>query len=631
MCGRHMRPPVSIGIKYQGGGKLNTVIIEKYNPNSLSVSAILGLIASGDIAIPEIQRPFVWKKRQVRDLLDSLYKGYPTGYLIVWKNPNVKLKDGTMSAGKKILIDGQQRVTALMTAVAGIPVINSDYRKERIKIAFDPFAALSDDREAEVFAVQDPSHLKSKRWIPDIAEVFKNDFSVYAFITRYCAENPEMLPDTLSEILTNLRAIGNRLIGVIELSDNLDIDIVTDIFIRINSKGTALSQGDFVMSKIAADETYGGNALRKAIDYFAHLCVEPSFCSFIRENDTEFAATEYFQKIKWLEDDREDVYNPECDDVLRVAFMHMYPRARLADLVSLLSGRDFESREFRAEIMEDTYAKLKEGVLHVFNKNNFNQFMLAIRGAGFITAKLVNSYMALDFAYALYLRLLDDASVSVSEVKHIVQRWYVLSVLTGRYSASPESAFYKDIRQINEVGAAAALRAMEDATLSESFWEVRVVQDLAMTSTINPTYLVYLAAQVAGNDLSLLSNCITVKDLIEVAGDVHHIFPKEYLKAAGYERNLYNQDANYAYLDPQVNKSIGKKAPHEYFAEALKQCETKKITCGSITDLELLKQNLATNCIPFAVTQMSHENYTEFLETRRNLMAQKIRAYYYKL
>ena len=152
-----------------------------------------------------------------------------------------------------------------------------------------------------------------------------------------------------------------------------------------------------------------------------------------------------------------------------------------------------------------------------------------------------------------------------------------------------------------------------------------------MTSTINPTYLVYLAAQVAGNDLSLLSNCITVKDLIEVAGDVHHIFPKEYLKAAGYERNLYNQDANYAYLDPQVNKSIGKKAPHEYFAEALKQCETKKITCGSITDLEQLKQNLATNCIPFAVTQMGHENYTEFLEARRKLMAQKIRVYYYKL
>lgn len=612
------------------GGNI-LMIIEKYNPNSLSIGAILGLISSGDIAIPEIQRPFVWKKKQVRDLLDSLYKGYPTGYLIVWKNPSVKLKDGTMSAGKKILIDGQQRVTALMTAVAGIPVINSEYRKERIKIAFDPFAALSEDREAEVFAVQDQSHLKSKRWIPDIAEVFRNDFSVISFAIQYCKENPEMQIDTLDKIITNLRAIGNRMIGVIELSENLDIDVVTDIFIRINSKGTALSQGDFVMSKIAADETYGGNLLRKAIDYFAHLCVEPAFCSFIRENDADFVASEYFSKIKWLEDDREDVYNPECDDILRVAFMYMYPRAKLSDLVGLLSGRDFESREFRIDITEDTYAKLKEGVLNVFNKNNFNQFMLAIRGAGFISEKLVNSYMALDFAYALYLRLIKDQSVSVSEVKRIVQRWYVLSVLTGRYSASPESAFYKDIRQINEIGAINALKSIEDATLSDNFWDVRVVQDLSYTSTINPTYLVYLAAQVAGNDKSLLSNTITVKDLIEVAGDVHHIFPKEYLKSAGYDRNLYNQNANYAYLDAQVNKSIGKQAPFEYFAKAVQQCQTKQIMCGSITDLEMLKANLAENCIPFETVEMSHIDYNTFLDQRRKLMAQKIKNYYYGL
>jgi len=160
--------------------------IEKYTPNSLSVGAILGLIASGDIAIPEIQRPFVWKKMQVRDLLDSLYKGYPTGYLIIWKNPDVRLKDGKISAGKKILIDGQQRVTALMTAISGIPVTNSNYRKERIKIAFDPFQAFSEDQDAEIFAVQDSSHLKSKRWIPDVADVFRNDFSVFSFITGYC-------------------------------------------------------------------------------------------------------------------------------------------------------------------------------------------------------------------------------------------------------------------------------------------------------------------------------------------------------------------------------------------------------------------------------------------------------------
>ena len=607
------------------------MIIEKYNPNSLSVGAILGLIAAGDIAIPEIQRPFVWKKSQVRDLLDSLYKGYPTGYLIIWKNPNVKLKDGSVSTGKKILIDGQQRVTALMTAIAGIPVVNASYKKERIKIAFNPFAALSDDKDAEIFAVQDQSHLKGKRWIPDVAEVFKNGFARFSFVMKYCADNPEMQPEMLDEILTNLLAIGNRLIGVIELSESLDIDIVTDIFIRINSKGTALSQGDFVMSKIAADEEHGGNSLRKAIDYFAHLCIEPSFYEFIQQHDAEFAESEYMHKLAWLKDDKETVYDPECDDVLRVAFMHMYPRAKLADLVGLLSGRDFETREYRAEIVEDTYQKLKQGVLNVINQNNFTQFMLAIKGAGFISNKLINSQMALDFAYMLYLRLTLSKAVNVSEVKRIVQKWYVLSVLTGRYSSSPESAFYRDIRTINEVGVVKALEQIEEATLSDNFWDVAVVQDLAYTSTINPTYLVYLAAQVYMNDMSLLSNNITVRYLLELAGDVHHIFPKEYLKSNGFSRNLYNQNANYAYLDTQVNKSIGKKAPHEYLGEALQQCETKVVKCGSITDLEMLKQNLATNCIPFEACTMDHTDYESFLNERRKLMAQKIKAYYYCL
>lgn len=146
---------------------------EKYSNYPLSISAILGLIEANDIAIPEIQRPFVWKKTQVRDLIDSLYKGYPTGYLILWKNPNVKLKDGTISSGKKVLIDGQQRITALMTAVAGRTVFNSEYQEERIKIAFDPIAALSGEPDAEIFAVATPAIRKSKRWIPDIAELLK--------------------------------------------------------------------------------------------------------------------------------------------------------------------------------------------------------------------------------------------------------------------------------------------------------------------------------------------------------------------------------------------------------------------------------------------------------------------------
>ncbi|MBR2836274.1 MAG: DUF262 domain-containing protein [Coriobacteriales bacterium] len=604
--------------------------IEKYTTNSLTVGAILGLIASGGIAIPEIQRPFVWKKTQVRDLLDSLYKGYPTGYLIVWKNPNVRLKDGSISSGKRILIDGQQRVTALMTAISGIPVTNSDYKKDRIKIAFDPFQAFSEDQDAEIFAVQDSSHLKSKRWIPDVAEVFRNDFPEYSFITNYCIDNPDMQPEKLGKIITRLRSIGNRMIGVIELSDELNIDIVTDVFIRINSKGTALSQGDFVMSKIAADESYGGNNLRKAIDYFAHLAKVPSFYEQIKDDDIEFVETEYFSKIAWLKNEIEDVYDPDYDDVLRVAFMHRYPRAKLSDLVSLLSGRDFETREYKEEIISETYTKLKDGVMNVFSEYNFKQFMIAIRSAGFISKKLVNSQMALDFAYTLYLILTQSHEVSTGEVKRLVQKWYVFSVLTGRYSSSPESAFARDIRLINEQGVVATLKDIEAATLSDTFWNIAVVQNLMVTSTNNPTYLVYLAAQVMMNDVSLLSNNVLVRELID-GGDVHHIFPKEYLKANGHEKSSYNQEGNYAFLDTQVNKTIGKKAPNVYFNEAKEQCETGVITIGSITDYDQLMANLKTNCIPDNVFEMDHTYYTEFLEKRRTLMATKIRKYYESL
>lgn len=608
---------------------------EKFTTYPLSISAILGLIKANDIAIPEIQRPFVWKNKQVRDLMDSLYKGYPVGYIILWKNPNVKLKDGTISAGKKVLIDGQQRVTALMTALAGQNIINEDYKTTRIKIAFDPFAALTGDDEAEIFAVQTPAHIKSSRWIPDIAEIFSDDFSRFKFINNYCAANPDMKDESLDSIISKLKGLVNQSIGIIELSDSLQIDIVTDIFVRINSKGTTLNQGDFVMSKIAADEDHGGNTLRKIIDYFSHLTVEPAYYDYMVTHDLDFCSKEnglYKEKLKWLRNDTESIYDPTCDDVIRVAFMHKFQRSKLADLVSLLSGRNFETRDYNVEIIDNTYEEMYKGVLNVISEHNFKQFMIAMKSAGFISRKLINSIMAVDFAYTLYLILKESKEVSVSEIKHYVQKWYVLSVLTGRYTTSPESSFYKDLKSIKEKGVVATLQAIEDATLSETFWNVQLVQNLESTSTINPTYQIYLAAQVYFNDTSLLSNNIGVKELIDLGGDVHHIFPKQYLKEQGFEKNQYNQNANYVYLDRPVNESIGKLPPYEYFSAAKRQCSedvTKPI--GSINDIDQLESNMTMNCIPKDIFNMDSESYYRFLQERRMLMAHKIKEYYYNL
>lgn len=607
---------------------------EKFTNTSMSIKALLGLIEANDIAIPEIQRPFVWKKSQVRDLMDSLYKGYPTGYIILWKSPDARLKDGGVSSGKKIVIDGQQCITAMMTAIAGREVLDDEFDEMTVRIAFNPFAALDYERngndEAEIFAVQTPAHEKSKNWIPDISKIFDTAFSSWTFIPQYVKNNPEMKEEDLQFVLNRLRGIESTQIGVIDLSEKLDLDVITDIFIRINSKGTALSQGDFVMSKMAADEKHGGNILRKVIDYFAHLAVKPQYFNHIAKHDIEFSNTPYLKKLEWLKDDNETVYDPDCDDVIRVAFMHVFKRARLAELVQLLAGRDFETRDFREDIAEQTFQNMYVGVTHFINEYNFKQFMQTIRGAGFISPKMITSNMALDFAYALFL-MLQDSDVPVANRKRIVQRWYVLSILTQRYSASPESAFAKDLKVINEVGIQQALKNIEDATLSDNFWQVALPQNLSYASSLNPTYLAYLAAQVTAGDNSLLSQNIRVEELIKLGGDVHHIFPKKYLVEHGFDRTQYNQTANYAYLDTPVNISIGKKAPNDYFSVALAQCGQETAESGSILNEKDLRANLAINCIPEEIFEMDYTRYDEFLEKRRSLMAQKIRKYYENL
>ena len=603
------------------------MIGEKFTLMQYSVGAILGLIDAGQFVIPEIQRPFVWRRSQVRDLIDSLYNGYPTGYIITWKNPDVKTKDGTTSSGKHVLIDGQQRVTALMAAIAGLEVMDDDFKKDRIKIAFNPQA----EDPTKRFEVQDVSHLKDKKWIPDIADIFRPEFDIFSFAQNYTAANENMEMNELFKILTKLKEIANRQVGVIELDHSLDIDEVTEIFIRINSKGTALSQSDFVMSKMAADTEHGGNMMRKVVDYFCHLAVKPEFYATVSK-DTEFAQTPYAGKIKWLANDYEDIYDPDYADMLRVAFMYSFSRGRMTDLVSLLSGRDFVTREFKEEIVEESYKKLDEGLLAFINEYNFAQYVLAIKGAGFKSSKLLTSKMTLDFGYMLYLKLLKDDSIPNSQIKHYVQRWFVLTTLTGRYAGSPETTMSRDIRLIEEKGFVNFLEETEKSVLADTFWEVTLPQNLETISVNSPAFNTFLAAQIKMNKNSLFMHGTMISDLLNISGDVHHIFPKAYLKKNGIDsKSRYNQVANYTYLDTQVNKAISDDAPIDYFSRAVHQCATKEPEIGNIMDLDALKQNMAENALPDEIIGMTVADYNEFLNKRRHLMAKMIETYYKQL
>ena len=165
----------------------------------------------------------------------------------------------------------------------------TEYEDVHIKIAFNP--------KERKFEVSNPAIQKDVTWISDIAPFLSGQKRLREVREEYCSSNPDLDQDEIEDVLEELKAIKNRQVGVIQLNGSLDIDAVTSIFIRINSQGVPLSQADFVMSKIAANETYGGNLLRKCIDHFSHLSVKLEFFSSLKANDKEFVDSEYFRQL----------------------------------------------------------------------------------------------------------------------------------------------------------------------------------------------------------------------------------------------------------------------------------------------------------------------------------------------
>jgi len=602
--------------------------MQKYSVNQRSVDMLLHYIKDGEIVIPEIQRPFVWKSVKVRDLMDSLYQGFPIGYIITWKNPNIRLKSGELSGGKQVLIDGQQRITALMAAILGQEIVDENYKKKRIFIAFHPLE--------EKFETLTPAIKKSSEWISDISE-FLTKNSQMASLRKYLDKNQHLTEDEthlVEKRLEKLSAIKTKDVGIVELDVKLDIEDVTEIFVRINSAGIPLEQADFAMSKIASyepefDKLFGVN-LRKCIDYFAHLAKEPHFFEEIEKNDSEFNQTEYLQKIKWLKNENNDLYDPDYKDILRVSFVKEFERGRISDLVKLLSGQNFETREFDEDIQEQSFLTLKNGILDFVNENHFKKFLIIVQSSGIINSKLINSQNVLNFAYIVYLHLRKQG-IDNNLIEKYTRKWLIISILTERYSGSPESTMDKDIKDISKKGISEVIKEIEEADLSDNYWKVGLVHDLRKATISNPFLKLFFTAQIYFHDKALFSESVSVQKLIEIKGDIHHIFPKNYLQKAGLGRGDYNQIANFVYLQQEVNVKVGAKAPKEYFGEILEQVKKGNVSYGLITDENRLLDNLKQNAIPENVFEMDIDDYEEFLEKRRKLMAEKIEKYYKSL
>jgi hypothetical protein len=592
---------------------------QRYSVTPHPVETLLAWVKAGEIAIPEIQRPFVWDATKVRNLLDSLYRGYPVGYLIAWRNPTVKLKDGSHAAGKRILIDGQQRITALMAALLGREILTKDYETVRIRIAFHP--------QEERFEVANPAIEKDASWIKDVADVFAPDAGLIDLIDVYTEKNPAADRKRVSRVLENLRKITNNHVGVIDLADDLDIETVTEIFIRVNSAGVTLSQADFAMSKIAVNETYGGNLLRKAIDYFCHLAVAPEFLAQIEKGDKAFVASEFLPEMRWLKNVNDDIYDPTYTDMLRVAFTSEFRRGRLQDLVALLSGRNFETRQYEEVIVEESFNRLRKGVLQFISKTHFDRLTMILRSAGFVTSDLIGGQNAVNFAYILYLRGRDEGMLA-ADLERLVRRWYAMSVLRGRYTGSPETAFDQDIRQVEARGLANYTEEIIQTELPGSFWGGMLPQLMDTSSSNSPYFLVYKAAQVKGNDKGFLSRDITVQDRLMNRSDVHHVYPTNYLKKQGLARGRYNQIANFVLAQSEINIAIGDRAPQQYFYELAEQCSGGPKRYGGITDRQDMVCNLRMNALSEGLLDGGIPDYDDFLAERRKLMGQKMKTWF---
>ena len=590
---------------------------DNYKITQYSVSSILGYVENSQIAIPEIQRPFVWKGEEVRALIDSLYEGYPIGYLIVWQNSQVRVRNFGKGGTKKILIDGQQRVTALMAALLGKEVLDEQYQSHRIRIAFNPLAGKGEER----FAVCDTKHEEDSRWIPDISIFFRRDFSFRQFEKEYKEANPDEDFTPLEESVDTLKEIVKHQVGVIELSFLLDIDVVSEIFIRINLQGKPLNQEDFVMSKISVNEQYGGDYIRNCIDYFCHLLREPSFYQVLQQNETEFFNSEYGKALTWCQNAEQSLYIPSYADVLKVVLISYFGKTRIGDLVHLLSGRDgekkiFSKKEISKKVSEEAFEKLGAGVKAFVCEENFQGFQKALKKAGYSCSRLLYSQSVLNYCYAMYL-LMYRQGIGEKERESLLTKWITMAMITGHYQSGGESTVQKDYANAQEEGFASYLAQIEELKLTDEFYNNILPEKFTSTTARTAPFLAYVATQCARGVHSLYSD-VTIEELYKNKTESYQILPKAYLAKCGYKtREIYGQVANLTYISKETKDIIRKKSPVDYKEDLEKAIGIEKI-CTSLKENGLAETIFTAN----------ETDVIQILADRRRQMASEIRDFY---
>lgn len=572
-----------------------------YRDTGYSLTHLIEDIKHGNIALPDIQRPFVWSAAKTRDLFDSMYRGYPVGTLMFWETgADVGTRqvggDDRAKVAKLLIVDGQQRLTSLFAVLTGEHVLTKSFERRRIRIAFRP----SD----ETFEVTDAAIERDPEFIPDITALWAEGYKshVRKFLRRLGESRGEELSDVeqdlLEERVDRVRDLRDFRFQVIELGTGADEEQVADIFVRINSEGVQLNQADFILTLMSVHWEKG----RRELEAFCRRAVDPATVG---------------------PSPRNPFIEPSPDQLLRVGVGLAFRRARLQHVYNILRGKDLESGEISAARRQQQFERLAQAHEAVLDLTNWHEYLKCLTAAGFRSRRMLTSANAVIFTYILWLIGRRDFNLDLKTLRGVISRWFFMAHTTGRYTTSPESQLEADLTRLSGMapgdGTAfcAELDRIVRSHFTRDYWEISLVNRLDTSSARSPVLYAYWAA-LNLLDAELLFSDMRVKDLLDPqitaprSIERHHLFPKRFLAANGVTNSRQvNAIANMAFLDWPDNVKIGSDGPSTYWPAITEEIGADR-----------LKRQAYWHALPVGWEQL---DYPTFLERRRQLIAQVTR------
>ena len=578
---------------------------EIYSVTEFTINHLIEKIDSGELGLPELQRPFIWSDSKVRDLFDSMMRGYPIGYLMLWESPVMDKKKyigidaHTNGEPRDVIIDGQQRLTSLYAVMKGKKVINSKYEEKSIVISYNPII--------NKFEVGDQAKKRDAEWIYNISDLYTSGNS-YSFTSQFferlkdsrTKKGEEITPEEQSTIPNNISAVLNlkdRKLSVFDIKSSAEEEDVSEIFVRVNSGGIALKQNDFILTLLSLYWDEG----RRQIEQFCKDSTMPP----------KSGVTSYNHITDIL---------PQ--DIVRVFIAYGFYRARLKYGYKLLRGADFDKKGAVDEgLREQRFDRLKLKLPDILNVNNWHEFLKTIMNAGYLSKDMILSGNTIFFSYALYLIAKDRFNAKANDNLHLISPWFYFTSLVSMYSGSFESEFENQLNAIRELHTIEEFKefilSRVNDKLTNDYFNITLVgsDGLAKSGSGNNAWFAYVAALNILNRRILFSKSnLLVSKLFEIGTDgkrksleKHHLFPKAYLVKNGYSDTKINQMANYAYIDWKDNMDILDDAPSIYYPII---CQGR-----SLSDIMQMEQE---NALPHGWENMTYE---KFLEERRKLMA----------